>query len=232
MIPAITRRNPPARQGRCRNPGPGRRRSPASRLAVASGVLALTLAAAACGSSGGDGSSSGLRGAPIKVMGIGGYTVSDPLAFLETDLQASAAAVNRAGGIHGHPLQMLICDDNGDPNKNLACSRQAVSEHVAAVITTDADTIAGLPILKAAGIPVISTLGFWNQELTSRYVFPINGGGSRGGGGQRGSAGQRGTRPPDRDRLCRSARWPAVRAGRSRSAEAAGNHLRADGPDE
>jgi branched-chain amino acid transport system substrate-binding protein len=176
MIPAITRRNPPARQGRCRNPGPGRRRSPASRLAVASGVLALTLAAAACGSSGGNGSSGGLRGAPIKVMGIGGYTVSDPLAFLETDLQASAAAVNRAGGIHGHPLQMLICDDNGDPNKNLACSRQAVSEHVAAVITTDADTIAGLPILKAAGIPVISTLGFWNQELTSRYVFPINGG--------------------------------------------------------
>src|SRR5262249_46370714 len=66
--------------------------------------------------------------------------------------------------------------DNGDPNKNLACSRQAVSEHVAAVITTDADTIAGLPILKAAAIPVISTLGFWNQELTSRYVFPINGG--------------------------------------------------------
>ena len=175
MIPAIARRFPPSRHSRRGNLRPGRGRSPAGRLVIGSGVLALTLAAAACGSSG-NGSSGGLRGAPIKVMGIGGYTVTDPLAYLETDLRAAAAAVNRAGGIHGHPLQMLICDDNGDPNKNIACSRQAVADHVAAVITTDADTVAGLPILRAAGIPVISTLGFWTQELTSNYVFPINGG--------------------------------------------------------
>ena len=141
-----------------------------------SGAVAVTLAVSACNSGSGAGNSAGPSGTPIKVMGIGGYTVSDPLAFLETDLMAAAAAVNRAGGIHGHPLQMLICDDSGDPNKNLACSRQAVQDHVAAVITTDADTIAGLPILKAAGIPDLSTLGFWNQELTSTHVFPINGG--------------------------------------------------------
>ena len=144
-------------------------------MKLASGALAVTIAAAACTSSGGT-TSTGLTGSPVKVMGIGGYTVSDPLAFIETDLQAAAAAVNRAGGIHGHPLQMLICDDNGDPNKNLACSRQAAAEHVAAVITTDPDTIAGLPILQAAGVPDLSTLGFWNQELTSRFVFPVNGG--------------------------------------------------------
>jgi len=144
-------------------------------LKLASGALVVTVAAAACTSSGGT-TSAGLTGSPVKVMGIGGYTVSDPLAFIKPDLQAAAAAVNRAGGIHGHPLQMLICDDNGDPNKNLACSRQAVAEHVAAVITTDPDTIAGLPILQAAGIPDLSTLGFWNQELTSRFVFPVNGG--------------------------------------------------------
>jgi len=144
-------------------------------MKLASGALVVTVAAAACTSSGGT-TSAGLTGSPVKVMGIGGYTVSDPLAFIKPDLQAAAAAVNRAGGIHGHPLQMLICDDNGDPNKNLACSRQAVAEHVAAVITTDPDTIAGLPILQAAGIPDLSTLGFWNQELTSRFVFPVNGG--------------------------------------------------------
>jgi branched-chain amino acid transport system substrate-binding protein len=176
MIPAIARCFPPATQGRHRNlcSGPGRK-SP-GRLAVASAVLVLTLASAACGTNSGSSGSAGLRKAPIKVMGIGGYTVMDPLAFLKSDLLAAAAAVNRAGGINGHPLQMLICDDNGDPNKNLACSRQAVADHVAAVITTDADTVAGLPILEAAGIPDLSTLGFWNQELTSRYVFPINGG--------------------------------------------------------
>lgn len=176
MTPAIARWLPPAPGGRRRNGRPGGGRNPAGRRVAATGVLALTLAAAACGGNGGNSSFAGLHGAPIKVMGIGGYTVSDPLAFLKTDLQATAAAINRAGGIHGHPLQMLICDDSGDPNKNLACARQAVADHVAAVITTDADTVAGLPILKAAGIPDLSTLGFWNQELTSRYVFPINGG--------------------------------------------------------
>ena len=176
MIPATTRRFPSAKDTRRKSLRPCHGRNSPGRVAVASGVLALTLAAAACGANGGTSSFAGLRAAPIKVMGIGGYTVSDPLAFLETDLQAAAAAVNRAGGIHGHPLQMLICDDNGDPNKNLACARQAVADHVAAVITTDADTIAGLPILRAAGIPDISTLGFWNQELTTKTVFPVNGG--------------------------------------------------------
>ena len=153
---------------------PGHRKRLTQRLVLVSSALALTVAVSACTSSGTG--YAGLKATPIKVMGIGGYTVSDPLAFLEADLQAAAAAVNRAGGIHGHPLQMLICDDNGDPNKNLACSRQAVADRVTAVITTDADTVAGLPILRAAGIPVISTLGFWNQELTSKYVFPLNGG--------------------------------------------------------
>ena len=176
MIPTIARCFSPARDGRHRNICQASGRNRAGRQAAATVVLVLTLASAACGTSGGNSGFAGLRAAPIKVMGIGGYTVSDPLAFLVTDLQAAAAAVNRAGGIHGHPLQMLICDDNGDPNKNLACSRQAVADHVAAVITTDPDTVAGLPILRAAGIPDLSTLGFWNQELTSRYVFPINGG--------------------------------------------------------
>jgi branched-chain amino acid transport system substrate-binding protein len=156
------------------------RRAPGKHLAyyrvLAGGALVLAVAMSACTSTSSGSDSAGLKGTPIKVMGIGGYTVSDPLAFLETDLQGAAAAVDRAGGIHGHPLQMLICDDSGDPNKNLACSRQAVADHVAAVITTDPDTVAGLPILEAAGIPDISTLGFWNQELTSRHVFIVNGG--------------------------------------------------------
>jgi branched-chain amino acid transport system substrate-binding protein len=174
MIRATERRASPATEPgpECVRPAQGRRLVKSA--ALVSSALALAVAVSACGSSGSD--YAGLKGTPIKVMGIGGYTVADPLAFLETDLQAAAASVNRAGGIHGHPVQMLICDDNGDPNKNLACSRQAVQDHVAAVITTDPDTIAGLPLLEAADIPDISTLGFWNQELTSKHVFIINGG--------------------------------------------------------
>jgi branched-chain amino acid transport system substrate-binding protein len=175
MVRTIGRRVSPVSRPRseCARRGHGKRL--AERLALVSSALALTAGLSACGGSSAS-DDAGLKAIPIKIMGIGGYTVADPLAFLETDLQAAASAVNRAGGIHGHPLDMLVCDDNGDPNKNLACSRQAVQDHVAAVITTDPDTIAGLPLLEAAGIPDISTLGFWNQELTSKHVFIINGG--------------------------------------------------------
>lgn len=58
--------------------------------------------------------------------------------------------INAHGGIAGHPLNVLTCDDQGVPSNAEACARQAVSKHATAVVSSfsvnDADVV---PILQA-----------------------------------------------------------------------------------
>jgi ABC-type branched-subunit amino acid transport system substrate-binding protein len=145
-------------------------------------VLGASLVAAGGGissASTGRGPAKAKAAAPIVFMTIGSFNnpiISFPQ--VETAVTARVKAINAAGGVNGHRLQPIFCDDQGDPNLASACARQAGQDHAVAVVggaTTQASSI--FPILTAENIPWIGGSGTSGPiELTDPISFPINGG--------------------------------------------------------
>src|SRR4051794_10811248 len=110
-------------------------------------VLAVTLSA--CGSSD-DSADSGT----IKIM------TWAPLKSQLTNYPAIAEAakaygkyINAKGGINGHKVDVIICDEGGDPTKATDCARQAIQEKVVAVVGSFGYTgDATIPLIKGADI--------------------------------------------------------------------------------
>jgi ABC-type branched-subunit amino acid transport system substrate-binding protein len=100
-----------------------------------------------------------------------------PIAFPEIPASAKAAAkaINDAGGVNGHPITIITCDDKLTPAGAAACARKAISEKVTAVVgaisPTGGDSY--MPILEKAGIPSVADLAPSNSEATSPLSYPI-----------------------------------------------------------
>lgn len=136
---------------------------------------AVALAAGACGSSKG---SSAKAGSPIKVM-LAGTISSQAFSFPETisGAQAAIASLNASGGINGHKIQIVSCNDQLDPNVASQCGRQAVSDNVSSVIEVETDYAPEmLQSLTPAHIPLLGNLPGNPTELTSANVFTLGGG--------------------------------------------------------
>lgn len=156
-------------------------------LAVAAMSLALGLAA--CGGSddgGGETASEGVTqdpdltftGDPVKVMvmaPIGTEVLNVPAMF---DIAEGAAVeINNSGGINGHELVLVTCNEGFDPNIAAKCARDAVSEGVSAVVggfSLFAPNI--LPILDTADIPWVGPPLITAEELTDPAAYPVNSG--------------------------------------------------------
>ncbi|MCW2542244.1 MAG: putative lipoprotein [Frankiales bacterium] len=167
-----------------------------STLIALSAVAVLVLAAcggsskntnADAGSTGGGGSSTSstpLTGAPIKTMTLAAVNYNGPnYANILTTAKLYEKWINAHGGIKGHPLEVTVCDEQGDPNKTAKCGRDAVANKAVAVIgsyTLNGDSI--LPELAAAktswfGICCAATGG----ELQNPIVQQLGSGGSYAG---------------------------------------------------
>jgi len=152
--------------------------SPTVRIAAVASTAAVLLATAACGgsSSGKQSSSTKTDNGPIKVMVEG--AISGPIYALPemvTGAKAGVARINSEGGINGRKLQLVVCDDQGNPNKGAACGRQAASDGVVALVgglSIYDDNL--LPPLEKAGIPYIASYDISNSDHTSPVSFPIN----------------------------------------------------------
>ena len=162
------------------------------RAGLAAGAAAVALVAAACGSSSGSspGSSSPSSGAaapapsgspatgsPLKVMVFGQFQASS-FSYPE-GRDAVLAAVkyyNAGGGFSNHPVQVSVCNDQGDPNLARSCARQAVSSGDVAVIgsySQQGPTV--LPILQAANIAYVGATAQSPADTTSTVSFPLEG---------------------------------------------------------
>ena len=126
-------------------------------------VVAVVLAACGGGNddNGTTAASTGpkLTGAPIKVGGMVSSSGAQAavLGGTGTVLKAWADHVNTSGGINGHPVQMTVLDDGGDPAKALQNAKQLVEQdHVIAMVgfISLADA-AVAPYLDQKGIPVV-----------------------------------------------------------------------------
>jgi branched-chain amino acid transport system substrate-binding protein len=171
----------------------GKWRSGAGTVVV---VIALAATLAACGSSSSSsnsGSSSNgsstraastgpsLKGAPVKIMTMTPVTASSGTSIISPEAAAAATAttkwINAHGGINGHPLDDIVCNEQSDPNQDTACAREAVSDHVVAMVGTYSQYSTGIyPIIQKAGIANLGNVPVTAPDGTSPVSFPVNAG--------------------------------------------------------
>jgi len=126
---------------------------------VVAGAIAST-ALTGCSSNSSSGSSSGpstanLTGSPVLV-GLSSTeqgASSDP--NVRIGAQAAITAVNNNGGVHGHPLKLDLCKNDGTAGGVVACANQFITDKVAVSLEgADVAPDAKVAPLKAAGIPI------------------------------------------------------------------------------
>lgn len=117
-------------------------------------------------------------GEPIKMMLLS-QLEAPAFAFPEIEPATRVAidAFNLAGGLDGRPVELIICNDQYDPNVAAGCARDAVSDGVVAVLGYFSFGGAGvLPILEEAGIPYIGNSILSIADPGSPAAFPLEGG--------------------------------------------------------
>jgi branched-chain amino acid transport system substrate-binding protein len=80
-------------------------------------------------------------GPPIKIgiqVPVNTPVTSNPEFF--DGAAAAAAAINKAGGIHGHEVQVVTCNGQFNPAQELACAQSSISDGVVAQVGEVVDT--------------------------------------------------------------------------------------------
>ena len=66
-------------------------------------------------------------GTPIKTVTISAVNWNGPTyENIQVTAKLFESWINDHGGINGHPLQVITCDDKGDPAQTSACARKAI----------------------------------------------------------------------------------------------------------
>ncbi|GHH68949.1 lipoprotein [Streptomyces sulfonofaciens] len=91
--------------------------------------------------------------------------------------QAYARWANANGGLGGHHLDVLTCNEHNTTVGAAACARRAVEAKAVAVVGSYSQySRSFLAPLEAAGIPYIGGYGLTDEEFTSPLSYPVNGG--------------------------------------------------------
>jgi hypothetical protein len=145
----------------------------------------ITTTTTATASSNGSTSSSGAaKGTPVVIGSIAplsGSSLTQPEN--PVGVQLAADAINGSGGINGHPIKVVSCDDQNNPNTAADCGREMVSDHAVLVVAFSAEGDSFMPILEAAHIPEMSGFPASADEATFANSFPVDAGGQATVGG-------------------------------------------------
>lgn len=150
---------------------------PAKLSALAVGTLATCMAlAVGCGAV--PGVTGGSGDDPITVMT---WAPENTAATNKPGMPALAKAyarwVNASGGINGHKLEVLTCNDHNDSVAAARCAERAVDANVVAVVGSYSQhSVSFLAPLQGAGIPYIGGYGITDEEFLSPLSYPVNGG--------------------------------------------------------
>jgi ABC-type branched-subunit amino acid transport system substrate-binding protein len=163
-------------------------------------ITGATLLAAACSSSnsggnsspsGSTGSDTGTSGSGKSISGGGGTPTGSSIKIMASGIletaaanfaesvngaKAAAEAINKAGGVNGHPIEIISCNDNLNANDAVGCARKAVSEKVVAYAGgAEPFDSAIFPFLERAKIPYIGPITTNPTSTHSEYSFPLEG---------------------------------------------------------
>lgn len=96
-------------------------------------------------------------------------------AFPDVPIGAKVAvhAVN-ADCAAGHPIKLVICDDQGDPAVSVTCAHTMVSDRVVAMVGNSSTELSqAMAVTQAAGIPSLFNAGSTPWELTNPLSYPL-----------------------------------------------------------
>jgi ABC-type branched-subunit amino acid transport system substrate-binding protein len=146
------------------------------------GALALSVVLVACGSSGKSTSGTTAAGggstpskAPVLVYNISADSGLQAEPTFAQVLNAEVDSVNAGGGIAGHPVKLVNCDDQGSANVDTQCAIKAASAHAMVVLNNLGVGSSIVPELAQAKIPVVAFFLGYPIEGTSPYSFPLQG---------------------------------------------------------
>jgi ABC-type branched-subunit amino acid transport system substrate-binding protein len=166
-----------------KNAGRAHRRLRVPKVGVAAAVLAVVassvvgVAAGAATTAKGSITTSATKGAPIVIGTILDEGVAQDNNYDRVaTIKAGIDAINKSGGINGHPLQLLYCNGQADLNTELACAREMVTKHVDAVLGAEVENPSVVGLLNAAKIADIDTEAISPETFTTRDSFLLSGG--------------------------------------------------------
>jgi len=101
----------------------------------------------------------------------------DSHPYTQPAARAAVRAVNARGGLNGHPVKLVFCNDQSNPRMAAACARTFVSDHVVACIGCHSlsDNLVQ-PILAAAHIPMIAQQPVSAQTFNGANMYLPQGG--------------------------------------------------------
>jgi branched-chain amino acid transport system substrate-binding protein len=111
---------------------------------------------------------------------IGSFlSVTGPAAFLgdpeEKTLKLYVEKINKAGGVLGRKIELVVYDDTGDSDKARTFAKRLIDQDKVDVIvggTTTGTTMAAIPLAEQAGMPFISLAGaVVIVEPVKKWVF-------------------------------------------------------------
>ena len=116
--------------------------------------------------------------APLYVAIAGGMSGSGAASGLETVQSARLYfdRLNAGGGVSGHPVELLIFDDQNDPKKAKQVAQEIVDDdRVMLVIghSTSSTSVAASPIYEAAGLPAITSTATADNVTQSPWYLPL-----------------------------------------------------------
>ncbi len=114
---------------------------------------------------------------PIKIGAL--FSVTGPPSFLgepeRNTAQMVVDEINKAGGIKGKKIELVVYDTQGDATKAVQAATRLIKEDkVVAIIgpSTTGDTMAVIPIVEKGQIPMIScAAGIKITEPVKKWVF-------------------------------------------------------------
>lgn len=158
----------------------GRRRptSPRSHRFLIGTAAAGALFVTGCGALPGD---SGGSREPLTVMTWAPDGTAGPDAVNMAGMTATARMyarwVNERGGLGGHELRVVTCDERDTSVGAGNCARRAVQEKAVAVVGSySRHGRSFMGPLETAGIPFIGGYGASDEEFSSYDSYPVNGG--------------------------------------------------------
>lgn len=152
-------------------------------FAVLAATTALTAGLGACGSSTGDqpanASAAKLKGSPLRLVVFTAFNSVDPQPEDYQAAEAAADAINAAGGVQGHPIEVSSCDVSSEtsPSQSTTCARNLVanSNDLAEIGDQNAFQQQANVILAAANVPNIGPGPASASVLSAKNSFPLEG---------------------------------------------------------
>jgi branched-chain amino acid transport system substrate-binding protein len=111
------------------------------------------------------------------IDGGGGNTVGSAPLVQQGAVMAVAYANAYKGGLDGHKINMVFCQNQETPAGGQACANQLVQDKVVAVVLPfTGQGATEVPTITKAGIPYITLSGASNQELMTPGSYALTGG--------------------------------------------------------